>query len=127
METALEILKYVLPLVVTGVLSLVLTHFRGLQSRVERMESACNETQQKLHRLELVATEDRARAEAAIKTATAEIIERLSQKFVPMGAYLNAEARLDKRLEAITANLNQIESKLDQLRETNGGREGNRE
>lgn len=121
MGTVVEIIKYVLPLLVTVVLSLVLGHFRGLQVRLEKAESWGQDAQQKLHQMELTITEDRARADAAVKTATAEIVERLSQKFVPMGAYLTAEVRLDKRLEAITDNLGRVESKLDQLRKSDGG------
>lgn len=107
-QVALEVLKYVIPLLLTGVMSLAVGHFRSLQRRVDEAQVETRALKERIHRDELQQTEDRAAVEVKIRTAVAEIMERFSSKFVPMSAYLTSQVQIDQKLDRLETKMDEV-------------------
>lgn len=104
-QVALEVLKYVLPLLMTLVLSLVVAHFRGIQKRADEAELEIARLREKLHVLELQQTDDRGKSAVAVQVAIGQLVERLTTKFVSTGAYLSSQGRLEATIGELADKL----------------------
>lgn len=110
---ALEVIKYVLPLLLTIVLSLVASHFKGLQRRVDAAEETAKAMLDRMHALEMRQTQDRGDLQGAIKAAVGEVFERIAVKYVSTAAYLTGQVQLDQRLDRIDTTLDQMNKRLE--------------
>lgn len=105
LQVALEVLKYVLPLLMTLVLSLVVAHFNDLKKRAAESEADIGRLREQLHRLEIQVTEDRGLSATQVQAAVSGLTERLATKFVSTAAYLNSQGRLEQSIEALSERL----------------------
>lgn len=112
---ALEILKYVIPLLVTAVLGLAVGHFNQVRRQLDEAKDEQRRLAAQQHELELAQTRDRANVEVQIRAAVAEVVERIASKYVPMASYLSSQAGVEKRLDTMDLKMDRVEAKLDKM------------
>ena len=105
LQVALEVLKYVLPLLMTLVLSLVVAHFNDLKKRAAEVDAEVARLREYLHRLEVQVTEDRGKGETQVQAAVSHLVERLATKFVSTAAYLSSQGRLEDAIGELAEKL----------------------
>lgn len=105
LQVALEVLKYVLPLLMTLVLSLVVAQFNELKKRLDGAEAGNVALREQLHRLEVQVTEDRGKSATQVQAAVSQMTERMATKFVSTTAYLSSQGRLELAIGELTEKL----------------------
>lgn len=105
LQVALEVLKYVLPLLMTLVLSLVVAHFNDVKKRLTAAEAEGARLLERLHGLEVQVTADRGKSATQVQAAVSQMTERLATKFVSTGAFLTSQGRLEETIGTLAQRL----------------------